>query len=255
LASSGSAGRVEVFDEPEALARAAAELFAASIAADVDWRGRCDLALAGGSTPRRAYELLAALRVPWPALHVWFGDERCVAPDHPDSNHALARAALLDRAPISPDHVHRMRGEEGDRDAAARAYERELPRSLDLLVLGIGPDGHTASLFPRSAALGETLRRVVAVVGPKPPPHRLTITPPVIAAARRVVVLAAGGDKAQAVRRALHDPVDAANCPAGLLRGARWLLDRAAAAGIARPSGAAPAAGTARSDPEIRRIA
>src|SRR6185295_15679537 len=105
----------------------AADRIAAAIAAAVAARGRCDLALAGGSTPRHAYERLARRGVTWAHLHVWYGDERCVPPDDPESNHALARAALLDRVAIPPENVHRMAGEAADADAAARAYERELP--------------------------------------------------------------------------------------------------------------------------------
>ena len=144
----------------------------------------------------------------------------------------MARAALLERAPIPFRNVHRMRGEDPDGDGAARAYERELPASFDLIVLGIGSDGHTASLFPGSGALDETARRVVAVIASKPPPLRLTITPPVIASARELLVLAAGSEKAAAVRRALLEDVAPRECPARLARSGAWLLDREAAAGL-----------------------
>ena len=227
--SRASHGRVEMLADAEAVARAAAAAIERAVLAAVEARGRCDLALAGGSTPRRAYELLAARPLPWPQLHLWFGDERCVPPDHPDSNFGMASAALA-AVPIAPASFHRMRGEEPDRERAARDYERELPAALDLLLLGIGPDGHTASLFPGSPAVAETARRVVPVIAPKPPPQRLTITPPVIESAREVLVLAVGAEKADAARRALRDEVEPAACPARLLRGATWLLDRAAAA-------------------------
>lgn len=125
-----------------------------------------------------------------------------------------------------------MLGESSDYDAAARAYEGVLPEALDVLVLGLGEDGHTASLFPGSSALFEEARRVLPVVGPKPPPNRLTITPPVLKAARAVVVLAAGGGKAQAVARALEGPLDVGNCPSQLVRDALWLMDHAAAADL-----------------------
>jgi 6-phosphogluconolactonase len=123
-----------------------------------------------------------------------------------------------------------MQGEREDRDEAARDYERGLPPRFDLLLLGLGPDGHTASLFPGSSALREKERRVVAVVGPKPPPNRLTITPPVIAAAARVVVLATGAEKKAAVHAALTTLADPFDCPARLVCDAEWHVDRAAAA-------------------------
>jgi 6-phosphogluconolactonase len=212
--------------DAEAVARGAADAIALAVTRA---EGEFHLGLAGGTTPKRTYELLAALPVAWERVHLWFGDERCVAPDHVDSNFAMVRAALLSRVKIPASQVHRMRAEDPDREAAARDYERELPLRLHLLLLGMGPDGHTASLFPGSVALRETVRRVVPVVGPKPPPNRLTITPPVIAAARRVVVLATGAEKAGAVRLALTEGCDPFDCPARLLRDAEWHLDRAVA--------------------------
>ena len=226
------AGDRIVRPDAEAVARGAADAIAQAVSAS---EGEFHLALAGGTTPKRTYELLAGLPVAWERVHLWFGDERCVPPDHVDSNYAMVRAALLGRAPVAASHVHRMRAEDPDRDAAARDYERDLPARLDLLLLGLGPDGHTASLFPGSATLREAVRRVVAVVGPKPPPERLTITPPVIATARRVVVLATGAEKAAAVRLALTDDCDPWDCPARLLRDAEWHLDRAAAAELRVP--------------------
>lgn len=221
-------GSRSVKSDAEAVARDAAEAIARAILAAPD-AGPFHLALAGGTTPRRVYELLAARDLPWPRVQIWFGDERCVPPEDKESNYAMARAALLERAKLPPANVHRMRGELADRDAAAREYEAALPARLDLLLLGIGPDGHTASLFPGASALREQRRRVVAVVGPKPPPNRLTITPPVIAAAARVVVLATGAEKATAVRCAFDGATDPSECPARLLRDAEWHLDRAAA--------------------------
>jgi 6-phosphogluconolactonase len=123
-----------------------------------------------------------------------------------------------------------MKGESPNREQAARDYEAALPEALDVLVLGIGEDGHTASLFPNSSALTETARRVLPVIGPKPPPERLTLTPPVLAAARFVLVLAAGAGKAAAVARALEGELDVRACPAQLVRDAVWLTDHAAAA-------------------------
>jgi 6-phosphogluconolactonase len=193
-------------------------------------RGKASLCLAGGTTPRAVYEALAAeTSLPWAAISAYFGDERCVEPDHVDSNYRMAREALFERVSLAPDHIHRMRGEDPNREQAARDYEAELPDAFDVLVLGIGEDGHTASLFPHSPALRETERRVLPVIGPKPPPERLTLTPPVLAAARSVFVLAAGAGKATAVARSLEGELDIGACPAQLVRDAVWLTDHAAA--------------------------
>jgi 6-phosphogluconolactonase len=224
--------RIVAPDAP-AMARLAAEWLAAEIGLAVTLRGTCTLCLAGGSTPRPAYEVLAEapLRdaVPWDVVSVFFGDERAVPPDHPDSNFRMVHEALLGRVGVPPANVHRMEAEATDPDAAADRYAQLLPKALDILVLGIGPDGHTASLFPGSAALGERSRRVVPARAPKPPERRLTITPPVIAAARRVLVLAAGSDKAAAVARVLKGTGSPEEVPARLARDGVWFLDRSAA--------------------------
>jgi 6-phosphogluconolactonase len=194
-------------------------------------KGRVTLALAGGTTPRAMHEVLACSRsVPWLAVHVYFGDERAVPPEHPDSNYRMAKESLLDRVPIPPHQVHRMRGEDPDRDAAARAYEALLPDVLDVLVLGMGEDGHTASLFPGADSLRESTRRVLPVIGPKPPPERLTLTPPEILGAERRIVLAAGAGKAEAVARALEGPWDPSATPVQFARRGVWFVDHAAAA-------------------------
>jgi 6-phosphogluconolactonase len=223
-----------VVTEASRLAAAAAEWLAAALEADVRRQGRCALALAGGGTPRPVYERLArdplASRISWPDLDVFFGDERAVPPQDPSSNYGMAAAALLERVPVAAARVHRMEAERPDRDAAAREYERLLPDRLDILLLGMGPDGHTASLFPRSPAMDQRERLVVPVTGPKPPAERLTITPPVITAARRVAVLVAGAEKAAAVARALQGPEQPREVPAQLARRGVWFLDRAAAA-------------------------
>ncbi len=228
-----SAGRI-VVDEAPRLVEAAAEWIAAALEEDLRERGHCAVALAGGGTPRPVYERLArapyARRIAWNGVEIYFGDERAVAAADPESNYGMAATALLSRVPIPAARVHRMEADGRDADAAARAYERLLPAELDLLLLGMGPDGHTASLFPGSPALEERARRVVPVIGPKPPPRRLTITPPVIAAARRIAVLVAGADKAPAVARVLEGPVRPADLPAQLALRGTWFLDRAAAA-------------------------
>lgn len=188
------------------------------------------VALAGGSTPAPVYESLAAIEpLPWPHVHVYFGDERCVPPDDPESNYAMARRTLLDRAPIPQQNVHRMPAERPDREAAAGEYAALLPPHLGVLILGIGEDGHTASLFPGSAAVDEAELLVLPIRGPKPPPWRLTITPPVIAATRTVIVLATGDRKSRAVAHALSADLSVRECPARLARRGIWILDRAAA--------------------------
>jgi 6-phosphogluconolactonase len=192
-----------------------------------------NLVLTGGSTPRRAYELAAERRRDWSTVGFWWGDERCVPPDDERSNYRLAREALLDRVErLGP--VHRIRGEIDPPDAA-REYDAELRgERLDLLLLGIGTDGHAASLFPHAPALRERDRLVVDTPpGLEPLVHRVTLTLPAIAAAELVVFLAAGAAKAEPVRRAFAEPPSEAT-PASLARGRHTvaILDRAAAAAL-----------------------
>lgn len=194
------------------------------------------LALSGGTTPRDVHLALAALGgVPWDRIHVYFGDERCVPPDHAESNYRMARESLLDRVPIPPENVHRPLAESVDRDTAARAYEAILPDVIDVVVLGIGEDGHTASIFPGSPALVESGRRYLPVVGPKPPPERLTLTPLALAAAGALLVLAKGEGKADAVARALEGEWNPSATPAQLARAGVWFLDTAAAGALRHP--------------------
>lgn len=215
---------------PEAFDEAGADVLAEVMRASVEARGRCAAALSGGSTPRPVYRRLARVEgLDWSALHVYFGDERAVPPDDPESNYRMAREALLDRVPIPGGQQHRIEAEREDLESAAAEYGRRLPDRLDLLVLGIGADGHTASLFPGSWALDEALRRAVVVDAPRPPTRRVTLTPPVVRSARATVVLAAGEGKAGAVRRALAEEGEVRACPARLARGGTWVLDRAAA--------------------------
>jgi 6-phosphogluconolactonase len=190
------------------------------------------VAITGGSTPRAAYERAAAMREDWSGVDVWFTDERCVPPDHEQSNFGMANRALLSQ--VSGATVHRMHGELGPEDGAA-AYENELgefgPETLDLMLLGLGPDGHICSLFPRDEALGERERRVVGVETPGMAPlvSRVTLTLPVVNASAQIVFLIAGEDKAQAVRRVFSGPPDP-DAPGSLVEGdVVALLDSAAA--------------------------
>ncbi len=192
------------------------------------------LGLSGGETSALLCDALAgpkfASRVDWPRVRIGFADERAVAPDHGDSNFRLIRDHLLTPLGIPVNRVARMRGEAPDLDAAAREYETLLAGPFDLLVLGIGGDGHTASIFPGSPVADERERRVVAVHdSPKPPPGRITVTPRAIREARAVLVLAWGRGKAAAVARALARDADPAVVPAALARGGDWHVDRAAA--------------------------
>jgi 6-phosphogluconolactonase len=189
--------------------------------------------LAGGTTPKRTYELLAAEALAWERVDFYFGDERCVPPDHADSNYRMACEALVRPGGPRLERIHRMRAELEDREAAATEYDARLPAALDAVVLGIGEDGHTASLFPGSEALREQKRRVRVIRGSKPPPWRLTVTPPVLRDARAVLVLAAGGGKAEAVKRALESgSVEEVPARLAAREGATWLLDEAAASGL-----------------------
>lgn len=226
-----------VVPDARALARRAAERIVELTRATVKAQGACSVALAGGSTPRATYEVLAtsalAAALPWGAVSWYFGDERAVPPDHPESNYRAARETLFADRPELLARVHRMPADAADLEAAAREYGERLPDPLDLVLLGIGEDGHTASLFPGLPALAERVARVAVVTGPKPPNPRLSVTPPVIQQAREVLVLASGAGKADAVAKALEGPLDPTAVPAQLARGGRWIVDREAARGLA----------------------
>jgi 6-phosphogluconolactonase len=215
-----------VADDVESAARAAAR----ELVTAVERGGH--IALAGGSTPRRAYQLAALLCSDWQRCELWWGDERCVEPGDPRSNYRLVRESLLDGLSRLPRVVHRIRGELGG-EAAAAAYDEEIRGvRLDLAFLGLGSDGHTASLFPHAPALEEHERLAVRVE--RPDVERVTLTPPVLAGAATVVVLAVGGEKAEAAESAFARPASPA-VPASLIRGERTvaILDREAAARLA----------------------
>lgn len=208
----------------------AAEWIAQSLRESVGRQGTCALALAGGATPLPVYCRVAELPdVPWRHTAIFFTDERAVPPEHPESNYRRAADTLLSRVDLPPEQVHRMQAERPDREQAAADYAAQLPEAIDLLLLGMGVDGHTASLFPHSPALAETVRRVVPVCGDTVSLPRLTITPPVIRSARSVLMLVTGAAKAEPVARALEGPEDVRDLPAQLARRGTWILDRAAA--------------------------
>ncbi|HEX9475624.1 MAG TPA: 6-phosphogluconolactonase [Candidatus Dormibacteraeota bacterium] len=209
---------VTVLETAEDVAAAAASEIAATIS-----DGARTLVLAGGTTPKRCYELLSRLEVEWGRVTILFGDERCVRPDHPDSNYRMAREALLDR--VAPGSVHRMPAELGP-DEAAGLYSHVVATlaPLDIVLLGVGEDGHTASLFPGHPGVKAKGWATGIRDAPKPPPQRVTLTLSTLSGARRVIILATGAGKADAVAKAKRGEV-----PSGMIAGARWLIDREAA--------------------------
>jgi 6-phosphogluconolactonase len=209
----------------EELAQRSAEWLAEAIRQSLARGGRCSFALSGGKTVGPIYRTLAAMPLPWERVDFYFADERCVPPDHLESNYFLAEENLFRPAGVKLDQVRRMQGEREDRDAAARDYEALLPPTLDVVLLGMGEDAHTASLFPGLAAVEERVRRVLAVVGPKPPPWRLTLTLPVLVGARKVLFAVAGEGKKDALRRVLAGE----DLPAARVTNAEWIVDRTAA--------------------------
>jgi 6-phosphogluconolactonase len=187
---------------------------------------RCQLMLAGGATPLPIYQRLAMREdIPWSQINLYFGDERCVPINTPESNYSSVMNSLFpDGDRPEGMNVYRMCGEEQP-DKAARVYELVLPEVIDILLLGVGDDGHTASIFPGSAALDEERRRVMPTIAAKPPLQRLTITPPVIQSARFLLVMVQGEEKADAVRNALVNQ----NVPAAIALDGDWLMDKQAA--------------------------
>lgn len=194
---------------------------------------RFRLGVPGGRTPRSLFTFLASRGPGLMGAEILFTDERAVPPDDPESNFRQVKETLVDPLGVLAPRVIRMRAEDPDLNSAAREYETHLAEPLDFLILGVGEDGHFASIFPGSALVHERTRRVVPVTdSPKPPSRRLTITPRVVGEAKKVVVVASGESKRDAVARALFGKGDAESCPARLLREHEWFLDPAAAAGL-----------------------
>ena len=197
-----SAAVVETAADADAAARRAAQLLAGAVTEALAQRGAAHIALSGGRTPRATYAQLGPLLPRWDGVHVWFADERCVGPDDPQSNALLVRETLDAPGAV----VHRMQGELGAQDAA-RAYERELGDVvLDAVLLGLGEDGHTASLFPGNAALDADGRVAAVHDAPKPPPDRITLTRATLDGARARILLVTGAGKAAALAATLGDP-------------------------------------------------
>lgn len=236
---------VQVFPTPDDVAHFAAEQIVAISNAAIADRGRFSVGLSGGSTPKLLFALLAsehfAPRIDWANVHVFWGDERCVPPDHADSNYRMTRETLLDHVPVPPENVMRMQSERDPVQAAAdyeqrlRAFfpDADYPR-FDLLLQGMGNDGHTASLFPNTEALNEQSRWVVANYVPKFETWRITLTAPAINAAENVMFLVTGANKADALHNVLKGARQPHTYPSQLIQPTQgtlvWAVDQAAAA-------------------------
>ncbi|MGH7815679.1 MAG: 6-phosphogluconolactonase [Candidatus Binataceae bacterium] len=242
--------KIIVMKTAEELCVRAAEEIAHIAGEAICLHGEFNLCLSGGSTPAATYDLLATRfhhSVDWSEVQFFWGDERCVPPDNPESNFGMASRTMLSKLSLRPEQVHRMRGEDPP-EAAALAYEQELRRhfslgagefpAFDLVLLGLGENRHTASLFPGNPAIHERERMAVAVQVDAQPPRRLTITPPVIDHARRAMFLAAGTGKAAAVRDIIEGPRDPDRFPAQIAAPTGgelfWILDEAAASLLAK---------------------
>ncbi len=236
-------GELFVYDTPQQLAQALADAFAQDAAAAIEVRGAFYVALSGGTTPKAAYALLAQeprrSRIDWNRVYVFFGDERCVPPESKESNYRMACEAFLRGVGIPPDQVHRLRGE-ADPPQAAREYRALLIGSLgpepsfDTILLGMGDDGHTASLFPGQDPCTDSALLVRAPFVPKLNAHRLTVTPLVINAARHIAIATEGAAKAPAVQAVREGPYDPCSHPIQIVAPIdgrlSWYVDRAAAA-------------------------
>jgi len=236
---------IKVLPDPSAVAAEAAARFVRAADEAISLSDRFTVALSGGSTPKAMHALLAAeplrSRIDWAKVQVFFGDERCVAPDHAESNYRMARETLLSKVPIPGDNVYRMRGEI-DPNEAAKEYGKMLKEKfgadggLDLVLLGMGEDGHTLSLFPGTAAVNETHHRCVANYAEHSTTGkswRITLTAPFVNRCHEVVFLVAGANKAGALSQVLEGPRDPQRLPAQLIDPASarltWLIDAAAA--------------------------
>ena len=249
---------LNVHPDDAALAAAAAGRITSLVRRAIATQGSAMVCLTGGSTPKRLYGLLASRewrdRIDWPRVHLFWGDERHVPPDHADSNYGMARGALLVHVPVRDSQVHRMRGEIADAQEAASDYDRTMRRAFeaagrgamrfDVMLLGLGPDAHIASIFPGSPLLDPAplesrrtvagMARAAAVPGPDPGTWRITLTPEALVDADAILVLVSGSAKADAVYAALEEAGNVRERPAQLLRAegdrVEWMMDRAAAA-------------------------
>lgn len=237
--------QIAIYPDLDTISREAANYTMRVAREAIAKRGKFTFALSGGTTPGKMYSLLTSepyrSQIDWDAVHLFWSDERCVLPEDPQSNYHLAQEVLLSKLNLRPDQIHRAPAERPDRQQAAADYEAEIRKVLggdlpafDLIQLGMGPEAHTASLFPHQPSLREEKRLIMPVSVPKPPPDRLTFTPPLLRAARHLLFLAVGADKAAA----LHEVLEGADNPGeyptqGIVRQAKgevvWMVDTAIA--------------------------
>jgi len=239
---------IAIYPDTNILSHEAAQYIIRVAQESIVTHGRFTLALSGGNTPKKLYGLLAsepyASQIDWNLVEIFWSDERCVPPDSPDSNYHMAQEVLLSKVPIPANQIHRTPADEADRDAASEAYAQEMCNvfgtngvpKFDLIQLGMGPEGHTASLFPHQASLHEQQRLVMPVSVPKPPPARLTFTPPLLNAAAHILFLVTGTDKEEAVQAVLEGDHQPDEYPAQIVQPSQgevtWMLDTAAAAAL-----------------------
>jgi 6-phosphogluconolactonase len=245
-----SSAEIRILTTPQELFAAAAEEVIRAANETVSARGKFTLALSGGSTPKALYNLLATnarTALPWDHMYFFWGDERHVPPTNPDSNYRMVDEAMLSKVPVPPANVFRVKAENPDASAAAADYDQALRKffhldangvpQFDLILLGMGPDGHTASLFPGTEGLKEKSRLVIANWVEKMKTHRLSFTLPVLNAAHTVAFLVSGTDKAPALKAVLEGNDAGEQYPAKLVQPKDgkliWFLDRAAASGLA----------------------
>ncbi len=237
--------QIAIFDDKHTLSKHAAEYIMRIAKESIELRGRFTIALTGGTTPGEAYSLLGSepirSQIDWQLVHIFWGDERCVPHTDPESNYYLAQETLFDKVAIPKSQIHPVPADQPDREAASQSYSAEMQSTFgtnevprfDLIHLGMGPEGHTASLFPHQDSLHEEHRLVMPVSVPKPPPDRLTFTPPLLNAARNVLFLVSGSEKADALHAILEGEYQPDEYPAQIVRPTNgevvWMLDRAAA--------------------------
>jgi len=240
--------KIRILADTEAISRAAAEAIIKDISDCLQAQDTYSIALSGGSTPRRLYELLAndaklQVQIPWDRVHFFWGDERHVPPNHPDSNYRMADTALLSKVPIPSTNIHRIKAEDSDADKAAADYEQEIRRFFKIdtgqmprfncVLLGMGPDGHTASLFPGTSAFEETKRLAVANWIEKFQSYRITLTGPLFNNADRILFLVGGMEKADTLKAVLEDDSKTTRFPVQLIQPTHgevtWFLDQPAA--------------------------
>ncbi len=236
---------VVICPDADALSHEAAQYIVHIAQESIVSHGRFTCALSGGSTPKKLYGLLASepyrSQIDWALVEFFWSDERCVPPDDAESNYHMAQQVLLSKVPIPADQIHRMPADQADGNAASLAYTRTMQStfgtegvpSFDLIQLGMGPEGHTASLFPHQPSLHEQQRLVMPVIVPKPPPPRLTFTPRILNAASHVLFLVTGAEKADAVQAVLEGDYQPDEYPAQIVRPVKgevtWMLDKEAA--------------------------